>query len=41
MLDDGTQLPVIAGKDLEGNDVTIGELAADSWTAVLFYRGDW
>jgi len=41
MLDNGTQMPVIAGKDLEGNDVTIGDLAADSWTAVLFYRGDW
>ena len=41
MLDNGTQMPVIAGKDLEGNDITIGELGADSWTAVLFYRGDW
>ena len=41
MLDNGTVLPEIAGKDIEGNAVSVAEVAAGAWTAVLFYRGDW
>ena len=41
MLDNGSQIPEIAAKDLEGNDITVGELTAGSWAAVLLYRGHW
>lgn len=41
MLDNGTEVPTITGKDRDGNDVTIGELTAGSWSVVLFYRGHW
>lgn len=41
MLDNGTHLPVIAARDLDGTEVTLKELTDGSWSAVLFYRGHW
>lgn len=41
MLSNGDSLPPIPAKDLEGNEVTITDLTAGSWSAVLFYRGHW
>jgi hypothetical protein len=41
VLANGDSLPAIVAKNLEGDDVTIGELTADSWAVVLFYRGHW
>ncbi len=40
-LANGDQLPVLAAKTREGEDVTINDLIADSWAVVLFYRGHW
>ncbi|MDH3753938.1 MAG: hypothetical protein OEU32_08700 [Acidimicrobiia bacterium] len=41
MLDNGAQLPPITAKDLDGNDVVVGDLLADTWSVALFYRGHW
>jgi hypothetical protein len=41
MLDNGASLPEIGALTLEGEKVTVGALAAGSWSVVLFYRGHW
>jgi peroxiredoxin len=41
MLDNGTQLPPIQAKDLDGNPVTLADAVQGSWSVVIFYRGHW
>jgi len=41
VLDNGDRLPAIAAVDLDGNRVDVADLVADSWGAVLLYRGHW
>lgn len=41
MLHNGSRLPAIVAKDLDGVDVEISDLTRGSWSAVLFYRGHW
>jgi hypothetical protein len=41
MLKNGASLPEIEARTLEGEQVTVGGLAAGSWSVVLFYRGHW
>ena len=40
-LENGTKLPPIHAKDLDGGDVDITASVAGRWAAVLFYRGHW
>ena len=41
VLNNGDRLPAIAAEDLDGNRVDVADLVADSWAAVLLYRGHW
>ena len=41
MLNNGDRLPAIAAEDLNGDRVDVADLVADSWAAVLLYRGHW
>ena len=41
MLNNGDRLPAIAAEDLNGDRVDVADLVADSWGAVLLYRGHW
>ena len=41
MLDNGSPLPSIPAKDLDGNSVTLAETTRESWSVVIFYRGHW
>ncbi|MFV2039571.1 MAG: hypothetical protein ACC660_04960 [Acidimicrobiales bacterium] len=40
-LANGDQLPAISAKNVDGEDVSIGDIVNGSWAAVLFYRGHW
>ena len=41
MLENGTSLPAIPAKNLDGDDVALADLTAGSWSVVIFYRGHW
>ena len=41
MLNNGDRLPAIEAVDLDGNRLDVTDLVADSWGAVLLYRGHW
>ena len=41
MLANGSPLPAIQAKDLDGNDVALADLTSGSWSVVIFYRGHW
>jgi peroxiredoxin len=40
-LANGTAFPSTQAVNREGEAVDIGDLTADSWAVVLFYRGHW
>ena len=41
MLENGTPLPAISARDLDGNEVALSDATAGSWSVVIFYRGHW
>ena len=41
MIENGETLPSIAAKDRDGNETTVEQLTAGTWSVVLFYRGHW
>lgn len=37
----GQRLPDITARDADGNEVTLPEMCAGKFTAILLYRGHW
>jgi len=42
VIENGSQLPSIPARSLDGESVDVSTMASgDRWTVVLFYRGHW
>lgn len=41
MLENGSQLPSIAARNLDGDAVELAAATSGTWSVILFYRGHW
>lgn len=41
MIENGSKLPSVLTRDVDGNEVDLATVTEGTWGVVLFYRGHW